>query len=208
MNYIIPASGLIPLLTSIFNFRLLTKEYRILCYYFMTSFIVNAITIVLSYQHIPNLLFFHLYTPIEAILLLLFFRINAGSKLMGNALLFLMFAFPFYCIVNFIYFQNGAIFNTYTHSVESLLFMGLCIHYFWTQRAGQCGEEKWVTLPLNWVNSGLLFYFSSTFFLYTFSNILMTNYSTAINILIWNFQGAIVIATNLLIAFAFYQCRK
>jgi hypothetical protein len=208
MNYIIPASGLIPLITSVFNFRLLTKEYRILCYYFMASFIVNAITMILSYQHIPNLWFFHLYTPIEAILLLLFFRTTANSRPLTNTLLFFMLAFPFYCIVNFIYFQNGAIFNTYTHSVESLLFMGLCIHYFWTQRAGRAEEKKWVTIPLNWVNSGLLFYFSSTFFLYTFSNILINNYSTAVNIAIWNLHGAIVIATNLLITLAFYQCRK
>jgi hypothetical protein len=209
MNYVIPASVLIPLATSVFNFKVLTREYKILCYYFITSFGVNLITTVLSYFRIPNLIFFHLYTPVEAIFLLLFFqRVVAGNRNMVNTIRFLLIAFPLYCVVNFICFQNATVFNTYTHPVESLLFIGLSIYYFGTPREQEGIEQSWITLPLNWFVSGLLFYFSSTFFLYIFSNVLISKYSASVNILIWNIHGIIVILTNLLFAIGFYQCRK
>jgi hypothetical protein len=209
MNYVVPASVLIPLVTSVFNFKLLTKEYKILCCYFITSFSVNLITTVLSYFRIPNLIFFHLYTLVEAIFLLLFFQqaIEVGKN-MATAIGFLLVAFPLYCVVNFIYFQNATVFNTYTHPVESLMFIGLSIYYFGVSRSQEEAEASWITFPSNWFVSGLLLYFSSTFFLYIFSNVLMSNYSTAVNILIWNIHGIIVIATNLLFTIGFYQCRK
>ena len=208
MNFIVPSSVLVPLTTGVFNFSFLTKEFRILCYYFTTSFVVNVITAILSYYQIPNLIFFHLYTPIEAAFLLLFFeQVFAGEKIV-RMIRFFLFAFPLYCIINFIFFHYGTVFNTYTHSVESLMFIVLSIYYFWKQSINQEAESKWTSFPLNWIISGLLLYFSSTFFLYIFSNVLLRNYSRDTNIFIWNVHGMIILLTNVLWTVGFYKCRK
>lgn len=208
MNFIVPLSVLIPLMMGIINFRILPKAFKLLCYYFITSLIVNVITTVLSYYHIPNLIFFHLYTPVEAVFLCLFFsEILRGTKIV-TFIRFLILAFPLYCIINYVWFQNGNVFNTYTHPVESLLFICLSVFFFWNQSVKQEEELKWTSIPLNWIVTGLLLYFSSTFFLYVFSNVLINNYSRETNVFIWNVHGVIIILTNLLWAFGFYKCRK
>ena len=208
MNFVVPAAVLIPLTAGFFNFRFLDKEFKILCYYLMSSFMVNVITTVCSYHHIPNLFFFHLYTPIEAVFLFLFFQEVFADTIIVKVIWFLIIAFPLYCIINFIFFQDSGMFNTYTHPVEALLFIGLCIYYFWCQSLGHGLENKWTGVPLNWIVSGLLLYFSSTFFLYVFSNVLIHNYSKATNIFIWNVHGIIIVVTNLFWTIGFYKCRK
>ena len=208
MNFVVPSSVLIPLATGIFNFKFLTKEFKILCYYFITSFIVNVITTVLSYYRIPNLIFFHLYTPVEAVFLLIFFAyILKGSKIVSGIRV-CIFLFPFYCLLNFIFFQDGSVFNTYTHPVESILFISLSIFFFWKQSANPVVEQKWTHFPQNWIVTGLLLYFSSTFFLYVFSNVLLHKYSRDTNVFIWNIHGLIIIVTSLLWTIGFYKCRK
>lgn len=206
MNYLVPVSVLAPLTTGAVRFRVLTKALKLLCYYFATSLCVNIITAVLSYYRIPNLIFFHLYTGVEAIFLSLFFQQIIGSRVIKKILSFFIVAFPLLCIINYFYVQNGNVFNTYTHSLEALVFMMLSIHYFWEQ-SRQEDQIKWVHVPLNWIISGFLLYFSSTFFLYIFSNVLIKNYSNAVNVFIWNVHGFIVIATNILWTIGFYKCK-
>ena len=206
MNYVVPASVLAPLTTGVIRFGYLNKAFKILCYYFATSLCVNVITAVLSYHRIPNLIFFHLYTAIEAVFLSFFFLQIIKNRMIKKFISVFIFLFPICCLVNYLYLQNGNVFNTYTHPVEALVFMALCIHYFWLQ--GRHEEEiPWMSLPLNWIISGFLLYFSSTFFLYVFSNVLISKYNTAVNIFIWNVHGAIIILTNILWTIGFYKCK-
>lgn len=206
MNYVVPVSVLAPLITGIIRFGALIKAFRLLCYYFATSLCVNITTAILSYYRIPNLIFFHFYTGVEAIFLSLFFQLIIDNVIIKKILSVFIVAFPLCCIFNYIYLQNGNVFNTYTHSVEALLFMSLSIFYFWEQSKQEV-QVKWVSIPLNWIMSGFLLYFSSTFFLYVFSNVLMNTYSKAVNHFIWNVHGVIIITTNLLWTIGFYKCK-
>lgn len=206
MNYLVPVSVLAPLTTGVIRYRALTKALRLLCYYFATSLCVNVITATLSYYRIPNLIFFHLYTAVEAVFLSLFFLQIIENDILKKILSFFLIAFPILCIINYAFVQTGNVFNTYTHSLEALLFMVLSIFYFWEQ-SQQEDQVKWVQVPLNWIISGFLLYFSSTFFLYVFSNVLIRNYSTAVNVFIWSVHGFIVVATNILWTIGLYKCK-
>jgi hypothetical protein len=208
MNYIVPASVLAPIITSSVNFRFLNKAFKLLFFYLITSLVVNITTAVLSYHHIPNLIFFHLYTPVEAIFLFLFFQPLIADHRILKITRLLLVAFPLYCIFNFIFLQDRTVFNTYTHPVEAILFIALCLYFFWEQSARQDTEVRWGDTPSNWIISGYLLYFSSTFFLYLFSNVLITNYGREANLFIWNIHGGIILITNLLLTIAFYKCRK
>lgn len=208
MNYVVPASVLAPLTTGVFNFGFLNKAFKILCYYFVTSLCVNITTAVLSYHHIPNLIFFHLYTPVESIFLFLFFREILLTGFIRKMTGFLIVVFPLYCIVAYLFLQKEDKFNTYAHSIEALIFIILSICFFIEQSLKQDETIRWIDFPLNWLISGFLLYFSSTFFLYAFSNVLINNYSRATNVFIWEVHGIIIIITNLLWTIGFYKCRK
>lgn len=207
LGIIAPASVLVPLLVSFFNYRLLSKECKVLIYYFSITLIANVINHLLAINHISNLFIFHIYTPVEALFLFQFFIfVFAGDKIV-KAIQFLKILFPLYCIVVFIFFQNSTLLNSYTRSIEALLFIGLSMYYWW-YTIRQDTEDKWSDIPLNWVVSALLLYFSSALFYFIFSNVLRFNYSTAVNILILNINAAMVMLMNLLCAIGFYKFRK
>jgi hypothetical protein len=208
MNFFIPSFVLVPIAASCINYKALTKAFKLLCYYFLSSLLVNIITTVLAYYHVSNLFFFHLFTPVEAVFLLLFFKHVFTAPNITKIIQLLIIVFPTYCLVNFIFLQNSNVFNTYTHPLEAILFIALCVYYFFHKSKHEELEATWTSFPLNWVISGLLLYFSSAFFLYIFSNFLISNYSTQVNLYIWNIHGALIILMNLLCAIGFYKCKK
>lgn len=208
LGVIAPSFVLAPLASSIANYRILNREFKVLTYFFVASLLANVINSVLTYSHISNLFIFHIYTPIEAILLFLFFEHIFSENRIRSVIRFLMIAFPVYCFINYLFFQNGKVFNTYTHPIETLIFIGLCTYYFWLQSINNTSEIKWTSVPINWVISGLLLYFSSTFFLYLFSNLLLERYDSSVNIYIWKIHGVMVLIMYILCAIGFYKCKK
>lgn len=207
IGIIAPASVLFPLLVGVVNYKWLSKECKVLIYYFSITLLANMINRVLAINYISNLFVFHAYTPIEALFLFQFFAfVFAGDKIV-KAIRFLKILFPAYCILVFIFFQNSALLNSYTRSIEALLFIGLCMYYWW-HSIRQETEFKWSDVPLNWIVSGLLLYFSSALFYFIFSNVLRFNYTNAINIFILNINAAMVIVMNILCAVGFYKFRK
>lgn len=177
-----------------------------LTYYFIITIIINIINRILVINHFSNLFFFHAYTVIEALFLLRFFAYVFSDNKILKTIRFLYIVFPLYAILIYIFFQNSSVLNTYTRPIEALMFIGLSMYYWW-KNVNNEHEYKWSSVPLNWIITALLFYFSSAFFLFLFSNLLMTNSSLAINTFIWNLHAVIFILMCLLCAMGFYKCK-
>lgn len=207
LDLVAPGSVIFPLLISFAKFKTIGKAYKLLTYYLLITLFANVANQILSINHISNLLIFHAYTPIEALFLFQFFSfIFYGDKIV-KAIQVLKFLFPAYCIVVFICFQNNTIFNSYTSSIEAILIIGLCMYYWW-QSINHETDRNWTELPLNWIVSGILLYFSSALFYFIFSNVLRFNYSIAINYFIININAVMVMLMNFLFALGFYKCKK
>jgi hypothetical protein len=207
MSVIAPAFILVPVSVAIWKYNILTKETKVIFYYLVITAITNLASIILAANSIPNLEIFHVYTIIEALLLLQFFALIFQSQALVRLTRFLMIGFPLFCCINFIFIQGISSFNPYTRPVEGIMFMLLCMAYWW--RTGDSDSTaRWDTMPVNWILSGLLLYFSSTFFLFIFSGFMFSRYSIGVNKMIWNIHATLVATTHLLFAVGFSKCKK
>ncbi len=206
MGIIAPLCLLIPAVTGIVYRRFFTASLHYLWFYFILTFIFNVITKIMAQLGMANLLVFHVYTLIEFLLLMRFFFLLFENHKIKLFIRFLLFLFPAYCIVVYAFFQDARVFNTYTKPVEALSFISLCLLYWWQQTKIE-NDISWAKIPLNWIISGILLYFSSAFFLFIFSNLLATHASLATNTLIWNIHAGLLIIMCLFCAAGFYLCK-
>jgi hypothetical protein len=207
VGIIAPCFILIPLVAGFAHYRFLNREFKVIIYYLLTTALANAVAKILIVFHFHNLFIIHVYTVIEALFLCWLFILILPDYKIQITIRFLAILFPAFCLVNFVFFQNSTVLNTYTRPVEAIIFIALSMCYWWKNN-NMDYEVSWANYPLNWIVSGLLLYFSSAFFLFVFSNLLAFSYSTAVNVFIWNIHAVILIVMYLFFAMGFYKCKR
>jgi|GEM_PF-763900 hypothetical protein len=170
--YFVPLCVLIPIIIFIPKYKIAVTEYKILFGYLIISACINVAGIVIGLRHQSNLWLFHVDTVAESVLLLFFFQKLANNSTVKKIIAVLLLLFPLACIVNLLLFQAGSKINTYPRAAESVLFILLTI-YYWLQRSYETETMEWLQHPVNWILSGMLLYFSSSFCLFVFSNYLL-----------------------------------
>jgi hypothetical protein len=118
---------------------------------------------------IVNLPFLHVYTPVELVLIVFFFKTTSTSKSYHLALNFVAIAFSVFAILNVVFFQSIYEMNAPVRGVESLIVMTLCI-LLWLKIMRELKIERLISTPVFWFNTAFLGYFSVNFILFIFSN--------------------------------------
>lgn len=210
MGLIVPVSVLIPISFAVFKYKHADRALLLILYYLLLDGLVNILTAVLADIRINNLPLLHIFTILEFLLLSFFYIKILKEGLIRKIIRFLIVVFPLICIINLIFFQSIFRFNTYTRPLEVLMIMAYSLAYF-AQINEADNEKSWSSNPLNWINTGVLLYFSGALFVYSFSN-LTTAYTSPkyylLNLLIWNIHAALLLAMYLLFSWGFYICRK
>jgi len=201
---IVPLSILIPITVAAIYYKYLCRAVHILLLYLLASGIINLTAIIQSSTNNHPLL--HLYTIVEFVLLMIYFRrIDKGTSLQRLSNMLLVF-FPLLCIINVLFFQSQYSFNTYVRPIEALIFIVYSLRFFIIS-ANIENEESWSSGSLNWINSGLLLYFSSSLFLFIFSNTISIRLSHDVKMVIWNIHDSFVLILYLLMAYGFSKCK-
>lgn len=209
LDYIVPVSVMLPVFIFLYKHGRFPAALKVLFLYLLVSSLINVSGIVLAHKNLPNLWLLHIYTIIEAVFLLLFFMLINTSPVIKKILRVLLLLFPLACIANMLLFQSSDKFNTYARSVEALLFIFFSIRY-WLSNSEESEYETWFQNPYNWVTSGILLYFSSSFFLFLFSNIMLADAHQKLSValtnaisFVWVVHGTLVIIQYILISVGF-----
>ncbi len=197
MNVIAPLFILVPIITLFTRFKALPSEGKILLCYLITDMLVSATSSALAFNHIRNLPLYHIATIIETMMLLYFFYFVFHTRKSEKYLKSAILLFPVLGLINIIFFQHIYQFNSYMLSLQSIIIIVLCFLYWWHHENDT--ETKWSAIPLNWIISGLLIYFSSTFILLTFSNMIISS-SKSVSIMMWNIHATLTIIMYLLLS--------
>lgn len=190
---LVPLSILIPIVTFILNYKGHKIAHKLIFYYLIISGLINLIAIILSNYSITNLPLLHLYTAVEATLLLSYFREIFTQTSIKKTLTFLMVVFPFFCIINFIFLQRHG-YNTYTRPLESILITFFCLLYIY--KSGF--TDNWLQKSINWINSGILVYFPASLMIFISSNYILDKGDKAMNSIVWGVHAALVLLMYLL----------
>jgi len=201
MTVITPACNIFPVVIALIKFNNLPKEARIFFYYLVFNGLVSIASSLLAYYHLPNTPLFHATTVIETILLLYFFLIVFNKHSIAGYIKVLMLLFTIFACLNTIFFQSIHVLNSYTLSLQSLIVIALCFLFWWHHSNDK--RLPWSSFPLNWIISGLLLYFSSTFILFTFSNAVILFFSKYASTLVWNIHATLTIIMYLLVSIGY-----
>lgn len=203
-GYIVTFGCIVPILLGILNYKFLGRPHKIIFYFLIFTLIGNSINTILARNYIPNLFMFHIYVCFEFAFVSFYFSTllnGVVSKITPP----LVFIFAIICIVNFFYVQNGAQLSTYTRAIESVIIVSYCI-IFLNRQSQLETSYKWIDYSYNWINIGLLVFYSCSLFTFMFTNYFL-HAEKSITRLVWGTYGTFIIIENILFAIAFSKCR-
>ncbi|MCP9752341.1 hypothetical protein [Ferruginibacter sp. HRS2-29] len=206
MNVAAPACILLPVAMGAVRYPALPKEARVLLWYLLANAVISIASSALAFYHLPNTPLYHAGTVVETMLMLYFFYELFRQKIFATYILWGIILFPVAGLINSLFFQPILTFNSYTLSLQSLLIILCCFLYWWHK--DEDIQHTWPEIPLNWFVSGLLLYFSSSFLLFTFSNMALEYVSVKNFILIWNIHAALSILMFIFISIGFSKYKK
>lgn len=196
---------ILPLIIGACKYNLMDARLRVIFYYLILGSIFSIVTIALSAYGHNNLPFFHLYTLIEGIALLLFYRYCLKSNLNKFFYTTLLFFFIIFCLLNSFLIQSIFSFNTYSRFAEAVIIISLSLYLFYITLDVKT-HERWYKNPLIFINMGLFIYFSSSLFLFLFSQLLLSDKN--VNIIAWVMHASLLLAMYILFAIGFLQVKK
>lgn len=209
LKYVVPSFVVFPIAFFLSRYKLFSFALRIVFHYLLISSLVNLIGILLVSHNLSNLWLLHVYTIIETEFFLLFFLCINKNSVVVKFIKSLLILFPILCIVNMIPMNQLNKFNVFPRSLEALLLIILSVNYWF--RNTDYSYSNWSSDPLNWIISGILLYFSSSFSLFFLSDILCSHISISnggsLVSLAWVIHGTLVIVQYLLFATGFNKYR-
>ncbi|RZK21114.1 MAG: hypothetical protein EOO43_10765 [Flavobacterium sp.] len=166
VGYIVPLSILLPIIIFLFKYRYAPKAFKLLFYFLIAAAVINSAALVVVNKGMRNLPLLHLYTIVESVFFLLYFKAIFKEKTIKKVITIMMVAFVIVSVVNSLFIQNLFTFNTHTRPLEAIIITVLCLmHLFKSDFA-----EDWLKQPVNWINIGILVYFPVAMVIFTLSN--------------------------------------
>ncbi|RAJ04237.1 hypothetical protein LX64_03117 [Chitinophaga skermanii] len=203
LGYIVPASTLLPIGYGFFHYKQLTPGLRAVLTYLCVAFTVNCIAIIFS--HSNNLPLLHIYTIIEFVLLARCYLFIFTGSTARRVLIGMAIAFPVFAVLNFLFIQNIYTYNTYTRPIEAIVFIICSMLYFF--RNDTETQRRWINVPNNWINAGILLYFSGAIGQFAFSNIVGAVAPLEIALLIWILHATLVLMMYISFTISFWKCK-
>jgi hypothetical protein len=206
LSYIVPATVLLPLIVGLLNYGVLDRASRMAFFYIVISCLVNTASVIMAEKSINNLPVLHVYTVLELVTVLLFYREAFKRPSVKKIIAGIIILFVVLSVLNSSFIQPLKTHNSYTRSLEAILIIIFCIAFFFTKL-----DNAQAILPsgaLTWINTGWLLYFSSSLFLFIAANLMLKQGNRQINVLIWDIHATLVVLMYVLIAIGFGKCRK
>jgi hypothetical protein len=201
LAFIVPASVCIPLLAGSWRYRRLPGYARIVLAYLAIAGIVNVLASVMAAKRVNNMPLLHIYTFIEFVLLALFYKAILEGKI-KRVINWLIAVFALVCVAYASFAGNIYAHNIIPRSLESFIIGSLAIIFLFRQMNVPARHTETV----HWINTGLLLYFSGSFLLFLFSEVLARD--RAVNNIAWVMHATLVLLMYLLFAIAFIRTRK
>lgn len=183
--------------------RLLPKALRWLSAFIFITFALEVTTVVLSQNSINNLILFHLHTVVEVVMLSLLFQFLLKGAWLKTITWVFIIAFVLFAIIYPWYYDRFGEFNSLQRGVQGIAMIILCI-VFLLQLISRLDVERLSDYPYFWLFSGLMIYFSGTFFLFLYSN----KYFKLGNMDYWFIHSLLNIFLNFIFAITLWKGRK
>lgn len=206
LSYIVPLSILLPISIGLYNYKSANSATKSLLYYLIASGLINLTALIVVHKfRMRNLPLLHVYTIVEAVLILNYFRIIFREERIKRAISAVIIIFPILCVLNFTFIQDIFTFNTHTRPLEAILLTFFCLLYLY--KSGF--TDNWLKQPTSWFNIGIIIYFPLAFIIFMSSNyLILVSRNHELNDIVWKAHATFSLLMYLAFAKGFSLMKK
>lgn len=162
---------------SFMRYKTLDRELKIFSWFLFVSGIIQMASLVLFLFKLNNMPLLHLYVAAGLICLVLFYQAVLGKFISEKITWGITIVFLAFTLVNTLFIQNILTYNSYALTVESVIIIILSLFTFMLLLNDIFRESRTrLVKSLNWINSGLFIYYSSSLLIFYFGD-LITSFS-------------------------------
>jgi hypothetical protein len=166
-----PWAVFIPWLLALIKLQGYPPALKAIFYYLTVAVCTHLLTFVLWKLKKNNLPVLHVYTVLEYLVLLRFYYLVLKDFIPVAVFYVLVVIFPLFSITDSLLIEKIYSFNTYSRSVEALIFIFLSVCWFVKTASGTVTNEN-TNRPLNYTAGGLLIYFAGSVVLFSFMDLI------------------------------------
>jgi hypothetical protein len=205
-NYADTYGSLIPVCAILILKDKVAREIYILLVYFIVSILIFGYSNYLADKGINNLFLYHLFSIIELIFLLSYFKKVIVNKTIQVAIKWSIFLFLLFSIINILFLENIQTLNSNTLAIEFFLIILLCLAYY-NQLVNSNEVLLILKTPSFWIISSFLLYFSSCILMFILYKYAAKRYHSFV-FDFWKVQEVMYLIKNLLITYGVLCFRK
>lgn len=201
---------LVPLLAAVYAWLVnkgLKREQKMIAAYIILAAITELAAFIMGRIYTSNLPILHVYTLLQFLLVALLFRQFIRQKLHHQIWLTVTILFLCGSIINSLFIQSIWKFNGYARAAESLIVVLFVIGYFYRLLFTEEAKTPLYGIPMFWISTGLMFYFSACFFVFLMSGDVLIMSSKVFTIS-WAFHDLILIIHYIFLTAALWPTRQ
>lgn len=164
----------------------LRKEMKPLAWYLIATGIIYAVSLLLWFLRTNNLPLLHILVPLRFVLLLLVYKEILRGYIPSWVLYMLAGGFVLYSVINTLFVEFWYTFNATAMTVEStlLIILSLSTYIFLMDKRMTKHLNDYIK-SVEWINSGVFLYFTSSLTLMYFGNYMIQLISSELSRYTW-----------------------
>jgi hypothetical protein len=183
------------------------REQKILSGYLILAVVTELIAKILGDNGLSNLPVLHIYTIVQFFLVALFYQPDKRAESHYYIWLSIVVLFISASIINSLYVQSIWVFNGYALATKGLIIVLFAIIYFGRLLFGGKTAVPLLEVPMFWISTGMLFYFSACFFVFLLSGDVLL-FSSDVFRVSWAFHDIMLIVHYLFLIVALWPTRQ
>lgn len=172
------------------RYRELGPELKVFSWFLFLSGVIQFVSLYFWFHHWNNMPLLHVYVAGGFVCLAWFYKMVLGGWINAGIIWLAAALFLLFSVVNSLFIQPVLTFNSNALTVESVLIVILSLFTFLfllndsvKERGGQG------IISLNWINSGLFIYYSSSLLFFYFGSTIMQQFSVNLSQYAWIYHS-------------------
>lgn len=167
-------------------YRRLNKALRLFSWFLFISGIIQALSLAMWFMSKNNMPLLHLYVIAGFLSLALFYNHLLRDFIDQRLMIFLVAGFLVFTVLNSLFLQPVSTFNSYALTVESVIVIIFSVSTLMLGQHEVTREnQRQGFASLNWINSGLLIFYTSDILIFYFGDSLIDFFPSYMNRYAW-----------------------
>lgn len=199
--FVLRAVEIIVLMIGWYTYRNLPNSFKIIVYYISFSAIAALVSKLFSGLFGNNYIFFHFYTPLELIIMIITIMLIIESKIFKSVAIFILIPYLIFWVISKFTFESLNQIDNVTSAVTNTIILIFAVYGILKISLSSFGSILYDPRLISLF--GILLYFGGSLVVFTLSNLIFLKGNNDA-ILLWKIHNIVNISMNITFAYSFY----